>query len=630
MTFATITSVAGAEKITCPAGQTIECAFTITSLSPEPIRIGLQPLVEEPTKKEWLEVVGAKEIELAESGSENVAVRLGVPGDAEPGKYPFRLRAYATDDPEQSAESPAIAADVPVPAKAAQPAVEKPKGGFPWWIVAVVAAVLVLTGGGVAAWFAFSGSEVPEVKGMTLEEAVDRLEEEGFAVGTVSNRITGTANAGVVLEQSPNAGTEADKDTAVDLSVEGESVAVPELVGMSVNEAEDAVKAAGLKTGTITTEQGQGQKAGTVLHQSPAGGALMPADTVVDLTVVEEAQPVVGPKTVSVPKVIGQTREQASRTLVAKGLRVGEVNQHHTGASPGVVLTQSPDHGTRAKRGSSVDLTVEAALVVVPHVKGMKGSEARDVLQKAGFQIGKIRLTRAPGSAAGTVLLQSPTAGRRKRPGTPVNLTVVGKFSSVPPRSLVTVPDVIGLPLTTARSTLSRQGLRVRTKVTKQITGGTPPVVHTQHPPTRAKVAKGTEVTLYLVNGKVVPLRPTVKGTLRAGQVQLVVQRNVSKLASCYYAGLRKDPRSAGKMGFTWTIERGGKTSGVRRSSGTFSNSKLASCVASAIGRMRFPAPPPSPGLFARVKPVKVTEEFSFRTSGPVPVFVPVAQKRSK
>ena len=64
MSIATITPVAGAEKVTCQPGQSMECAFTVTSESAGALRIGLQALAEGATKKEWLEVVGERERDL--------------------------------------------------------------------------------------------------------------------------------------------------------------------------------------------------------------------------------------------------------------------------------------------------------------------------------------------------------------------------------------------------------------------------------------------------------------------------------------------------------------------------------------------------------------------------------------
>ncbi len=218
MAFATITTVAGAEKVTCQPGQSMECAFTVTSESGSAIHISLQTLAEGSTQSEWLEIVGERERGLPGSGSEHVTVRLSVPGDAAPGRYPFRLRAYVTDDPEQAAESPAIAAEV---TEAAAPPSSRPPGksGFPWWAV-VVAVVVLLIGGGVAAWLLWpSDVLVPDVAKMSVEEAEKKLKGVGLEVGPIAERPTADQPPDRIVEQAPAAGETAAKGTEVVLTV---------------------------------------------------------------------------------------------------------------------------------------------------------------------------------------------------------------------------------------------------------------------------------------------------------------------------------------------------------------------------------------------------------------------------
>lgn len=60
---------------------------------------------------------------------------------------------------------------------------------------------------------------VPDVLGMSLTDARTRVETEGLQVGTVTRRRTAGANPGVVVAQSPGAGTLAAPGTVVDIVV---------------------------------------------------------------------------------------------------------------------------------------------------------------------------------------------------------------------------------------------------------------------------------------------------------------------------------------------------------------------------------------------------------------------------
>jgi beta-lactam-binding protein with PASTA domain len=412
MPFATITSVAGAEKVTCQAGQSMDCAFTVTSESRGPIRISLQVLAEAATKKEWLKVVGAHERDLPASGNEPVTVRISVPADAEPGKYPFRLRAYDPDDPEQSAESPAVAAEVPTPV-VKPPVTQTPEKHFPWWIVAVAAVVLVI-GGGVT-WYLLSGPKVPALKDMRLDAAVDQLEKAGLQAGDVTEQVTGSADAGVVLDQSPEPGAEAEKGSKVDLTIEAVSVEVPELVGMPITEASDALVAAGLETGEIAKEKRTGQKGGTVLQQTPAAGERVLPGTPVALTVVDEV--------IVVASLVGQTSAEAGKTLSGQGLRVGRITERRTGGSPGVVLSQTPAANVRVAPGTKVNLVVEEKKIVVPSLVRKSSRTAVSILQREGLRA-RVSSRFTGHQTAGTVISQSPAARARVSPGTTVSLVV--------------------------------------------------------------------------------------------------------------------------------------------------------------------------------------------------------------
>jgi len=153
MPIAAVTTVAGAERTRCLAGQSADCAFNVANTSGKSVRLSLEPRVEAPAERGWFELIGEVERDVPEAGSDQVRVRVHIPEDATAGKYSFRLRAYATDDPEQFADSPTVAIDVPVPTKPA-PALAPPSNKpLPWRIIATVGAVLLVVGGVLAIVF---------------------------------------------------------------------------------------------------------------------------------------------------------------------------------------------------------------------------------------------------------------------------------------------------------------------------------------------------------------------------------------------------------------------------------------------------------------------------------------------
>jgi len=122
---------------------------------------------------------------------------------------------------------------------------------------------------------------VPNVVGMTLEAAEAAITSSGLIVGTVTQECSVTVPAGQVISQDPGAGTEVCPPAPVDLVVSSGPVSVPNVVGMTLAEAEAAIVAAGLAVGVVTEAYSPTVPVGDVISQDPAGGSsVLPASAV--------------------------------------------------------------------------------------------------------------------------------------------------------------------------------------------------------------------------------------------------------------------------------------------------------------------------------------------------------------
>jgi beta-lactam-binding protein with PASTA domain len=190
---------------------------------------------------------------------------------------------------------------------------------------------------------------------------------------------------------------------------------VPRVTGIKLQAAEFQLKERKLEPKVV--RRASAKKAGTVLAQSPEPGKKVVQGSVVTLTASK------GKPGVAVPKVVGLAAADAVRRLQAKGL-TAELKQASAQAAPGTVVKQSPEPGTRAKRGSAVRLTVAkgAAAVAVPDVTGQSQQDAASALQQAGLAAHTVDV---PSSRpAGTVVAQSPSAGTKVQQGSTVRLNV--------------------------------------------------------------------------------------------------------------------------------------------------------------------------------------------------------------
>ena len=87
---------------------------------------------------------------------------------------------------------------------------------------------------------------VPDVVGVKRDKAKATLEANGFVVSIQS--VSSDRPAGEVVEQSPSAGTQRAPNSTVLISVSSgpQTVAVPNVIGMKVNQARNALRQAGL------------------------------------------------------------------------------------------------------------------------------------------------------------------------------------------------------------------------------------------------------------------------------------------------------------------------------------------------------------------------------------------------
>lgn len=132
-------------------------------------------------------------------------------------------------------------------------------------------------------------------------------------------------------------------------------VLVPELEGLSQQQAKRSLLAAGLVVGEITKVP-SARPRGTVLRQSAKDGTSLLVGAGIAMTVA-----VPFPK---VPNIVGGTRAQAVRGLEKAGFRVRVTQETRTSGRDGAVVSQLPAATERLKPGSVV--TVVVANVVRP------------------------------------------------------------------------------------------------------------------------------------------------------------------------------------------------------------------------------------------------------------------------
>ena len=136
--------------------------------------------------------------------------------------------------------------------------------------------------------------EVPSVTGFGQDQAAALLRDNGFEVG-IQPRESTFAEQGIVLEQSPGGGEQAEEGSEITLTVgEGPSVVtVPDLVYEATAAAD--LDNAGLVLGTATYESNEALEYGLIIRSDPAEGTQAEPGTSVNIVVSTGPAPVATP-----------------------------------------------------------------------------------------------------------------------------------------------------------------------------------------------------------------------------------------------------------------------------------------------------------------------------------------------
>lgn len=126
---------------------------------------------------------------------------------------------------------------------------------------------------------------VPSVVNLTQAAATTAITGAGLVVGTVSQQVSTSVAAGSVISQSPGPGTSLATASAVSLVVSTGPVLVPNVVNLAQAAATTAITGAGLVVGTVSQQSSSTVASGSVISQSPAGGAGVGPGSLVSMVV---------------------------------------------------------------------------------------------------------------------------------------------------------------------------------------------------------------------------------------------------------------------------------------------------------------------------------------------------------
>lgn len=201
--------------------------------------------------------------------------------------------------------------------------------------------------------------------------------------------------------------------------------------------------------------------------------------------------------TVTVPNVVGIQASNAKELLDTLGLRFEKGSTESSRLPVNTVLSQNPDASSIVKRGRRVYLVLSGGVekASVPDLRGHSEREAQFMLERVGFVVGTITTDSSSDFPQNVVMSQSVPPNTVISTGSSVSLVV--SSGAVMPGE-ISVPDLVGRPLSEAQRILFTSGLTLGKVVFQPSSRLVPNTVLEQYPRSQDIVQKGSAVNLYV------------------------------------------------------------------------------------------------------------------------------------
>ena len=303
------------------------------------------------------------------------------------------------------------------------------------WIWIVIAAVLVagiLAAGFALGWFGGNNNmkTVPQLKGLTVTEATQRLTDQNLKLGKQDTAFSPTVPKDQIISQDPKANAKVAPQSVVNVVVsKGQEMAtVPDVSKQTLEVATQMLEKAGFKIEQGDPENSPDVDAKLVIRQDPAASTQAPKGSTVTVIIS------LGKEMGTVPDVRNVTSDQAKKLLGDAGFLVTIQKDYSDTVKPDSVISQSIPGGTSTPKGTMVTITVSQgpAPVQVPvDLVGMKWQDAVAKLTAAGLVCDPAKdIVWAETDNSSTVVKVGPPApGSSAQKGSHVKLTVDGSPS---------------------------------------------------------------------------------------------------------------------------------------------------------------------------------------------------------
>jgi eukaryotic-like serine/threonine-protein kinase len=204
---------------------------------------------------------------------------------------------------------------------------------------------------------------------------------------------------------------------------QGEELEVPDLKGLSPQQAKDKAGDAGFELMAIGWKNEPALPDSSVASQTPEARKMMRRGRAIKVLLVR------GAEMVEIPYLVGLSAGQAVNLLGRTGLSVSRFDSLASDSvALGCVVVSNPGSGTKMKKGSPVSLTLSKGptegKMLMPQLTGRSLAETQQTLVAQGLVIGEVKYLSGQSAEPGTIMLQAPQPGFVVKKGDTVNLAV--------------------------------------------------------------------------------------------------------------------------------------------------------------------------------------------------------------
>ena len=228
--------------------------------------------------------------------------------------------------------------------------------------IIIASVIIVIAGiigsGAMLGWFSGENDEVevPDFKGMTLEEAQIEAEKYGLKVEEGDQVYSPDQEEGKITSQTPGKGAKVSKGKVitVNISLGKKDGVVPNIVGMDYKEAKAYLKDFGFELGMVVKVKST-KPENTVITQSVEAGSTADKGTVIDVEVSDGK----GKEMKEVPYLIGKDVDTAKSEIIAAGFKVGNIYYEESDEYPkNTITSQQYKSGEELEEGTAIDIVV--------------------------------------------------------------------------------------------------------------------------------------------------------------------------------------------------------------------------------------------------------------------------------